>query len=210
MKNKYYKTTEICKYFDVTPMAVIKWIKSGKLTSYETPGGHFRVTREDLINFFEQRGHTLPDELKPESKKYRILVVDDEKNVIESVKLILEGLGVETEIETASDGFEAGMKVTRFLPDLVILDALMPGANGHRIIELIRSNDTLKHTRILVFTGYNNEAEKMIKLGADKAIIKAGPEADVYIFRKEVCKLLGVEYVKVSVNEKANVFDKIK
>ena len=190
-----FRTSEISKFFDVTQMAVIDWIKSSKLTAYETGGGHYRIMREDLIDFIKGQNRPMPKELQ--SDKYRILIVDDEKNVVESVKAVLEDLGVDLEIETAYDGFEAGLKVLQFSPHLVILDAIMPGADGDRVVKLIRSNEALKNIKILVFTGYPGEGRKLLKLGADRVIEKSSPEANPDPFRKEVCKLLGVKYIKV-------------
>lgn len=198
---RQFKTAEICGFFDVTRVTVIDWIKNGKLTAYETGGGHYRVMREDLIDFFKQKNRPLPDELKSESekhKKYKILIVDDEKNSVEFIKMVLDDLGVDLEIQAAYDGLEAGFKVAHFLPHLVILDALMPGFNGDQVCALVRGNRILKDTKILGFTAFDEGKDKLLKAGADKVIIKAGPESDVYIFRKEVCKLLGVELIKVS------------
>jgi excisionase family DNA binding protein len=193
-----FKTSDVARIFDLTHMTVINWIKSGRLPAYETGGGHYRIMRHDLIDFIKDTGKPLPKEL--ESDKYRILIVDDEKNVVESIKLMLDDLGVELVIETAYNGFEAGMKVTQFLPHLVTLDAIMPGFDGDIVVKLIKDNKTLKDTKILVFTGYPGEGNKLLKLGADRAIDKASKEAEPEPFRKEVCRLLGVKHTKVMVN----------
>jgi excisionase family DNA binding protein len=189
-----YTTFQIAKICSVTIPTVISWIEQGKLPAYKTLGGHRRVKKEDLIAFLKENNIPLDRELE---SKYRILVVDDEKNVIESVIAMLENLGVDLEIDTASDGFEAGMKIIQFPPDLVILDAIMPGADGDRVVQLIRNTKPLKNIKILVFTGYPAEGEKLLKLGADKLIEKFSKESDTDNFRKEVCKLLGIRYTKV-------------
>lgn len=192
-----FKTSEVASLFNVTSMAVIDWIKAGKLTAYETGGGHYRIMRDDLIGFVKKQNRPMPEEL--DSDKYRILIVDDEKNIIESLKAILDDLGVNLEIETATNGFEAGMKVIHFFPHLVILDALMPGADGEVVVKLIKDTEVLKKTKILVFTGYPEEGKKMLKQGADKVIEKSSQESSPELFRKEVCKLLGVKFTKVIV-----------
>ncbi|OIO74663.1 MAG: hypothetical protein AUJ85_05035 [Elusimicrobia bacterium CG1_02_37_114] len=192
-----YKTSDIARFYNLTHMAVFKWIKSGKLPVYETGGGHYRIMREDLIKFIKKTGKPLPKELG--SDKYRILIADDKKSVIESVKEMLDDLGVNLEIETANGGFEAGMKVIKFHPHIVILDAIMPGCDGDGVVKMIRGNEELKDIKILVFTAYPGEGRKLLKLGADSAINKASKEADPDNFRKEVCKLLGVQYTKVLV-----------
>ena len=193
-----FKTSDVAKLYNISIMAVNKWIKSGKLPAYETGGGHYRIMRNDLIEFVKRTGKALPKEL--ESDKYRILIADDEQGVIESVKVMLEDLGVELEIETASDGFEAGMKVIRFQPHLVILDAIMPGSDGDRVVKLIKENEELKNIKILVFTAYPGEGQKLVKLGADSAIEKTSKESEPEPFRKEVCRLLGVKFTKVLVS----------
>jgi excisionase family DNA binding protein len=185
-----YKPTEVANFFNVTRMAVNKWVRAGKLTVYETGGGHYRISRENLIKFFQKTGKPLPKEL--ESDKYRILIVDDEKNIHESVKMILEDLGVRLEIESAFDGFEAGLMVTEFLPHLVILDIRMPKCDGDKVVELIRGNEKLKDIKILVFSAYPDEARRLLKLGADKAIEKFSKESDPDNFCREVRELLGV------------------
>ena len=83
------------------------------------------------------------------------------------------------------------------MPHLVVLDAIMPGADGSTVVKLIRKDDALKKIKILVFTGYPGKGEKLVKLGADYAIEKAGKEADIDSFRKVVCRLLGVKNTRV-------------
>ena len=198
---KQFKASEVSKFFKVTRATVANWISAGKLTAYETIGGHYRIMREDLLKFIKQRKLPLPDELKTKeqirSGKYRILIADDEKNIIESVKEILGDLGVGIKIETAQNGFEAGMKAMQFLPHLVILDAIMPGADGDVVVKLIKGNKSLDKMKIMVFTGYPAEGRKLLRLGADKVIEKSGPKSDPDSFRKEVRRLLDIKYVKV-------------
>jgi len=190
-----FKTSEVAKIFNLTNTAIINWIKSGKLPAYETGGGHYRIMRDDLIAFLKKTGKPLPKEL--ESSKYRILIVDDEKSVLNAVTMTLENLGVELEIETATNGLDAGYKISQFLPHLIVLDAIMPGADGDRVVKLVRSNEQLKSTKILVFSGYPAEGRKLVRMGADKFIIKASEETAPDLFRKEVCRLLGLKYTKV-------------
>lgn len=200
MKQKF-KTSEVAKFFYVRSATVVNWINDGKLPAYETIGGHYRILQEDLLSFMKKKEIPIPDELKtPEELrffKYRILIVDDEKNVIESVKLMLENMGVDVEIETAFNGIEAGIKLIQFSPHLVILDAIMPDADGDIVCKEIKNNKELRNIKILVFTGYPKEGQKLLELGADKFIEKFSKDSDVDNFQKEVCKLLNVKYRKV-------------
>ncbi len=132
------------------------------------------------------------------AKKYKILIVDDEKFIVSLVKEMMENMGIEVRIKTASNGMEAGYRLANFLPQLVILDAIMPGANGDVVCKMIRKNKALKETKILVFTGYPSEGDKLLKLGANKVIIKGSKDSRVDKFQKEVCRLLGIKKRKVA------------
>lgn len=210
---KQYKPSEICKFFRVSKVTLINWINSGKLPAYETLGGHYRIMHDDLINFINERKLLLPDELKSDEEqkpqKKRIMIVDDEPNVIESIKLILNGMGADVEIESAREGFEAGIKIAQFIPHLLILDASMPnGFDGSYVVKMIRSNSTLKNIKILVFTGYRDKGLELIKLGADKFIEKGSKEVDS--FKTEVCRLLGIKYRKVVLNASREILKRSK
>jgi len=198
-----FKTEYISKIFNVRHITVIDWIKKGKLPAFMTAGGHYRIMRHDLVNFMKKKERPIPDELKSLEDKYRILIVDDEQNVIEAVKLMLEDMGIDLEIETASDGLEAGIKLGIFMPHLVILDASMSENerfnlfDGNVVVKRIKENDKLKNIKILVFTGYPDRGERLLRMGAEKLIVKGSKEADVEVFQKEVCKLLEIKSRKV-------------
>jgi len=197
------KTEYISKIFNVTHVTVIDWIKRGRLPAFMTAGGHYRILRHDLVNFMKKKGRPVPAELITQEEKHRILVVDDEANIIDSVKLMLEDMGIDLEIETASDGLEAGIKLGTFMPHLVILDASMSEDarfnlfDGDTVVKRIKENDKLKNIKILVFTGYPDRGERLLRMGADKLIVKATKEADVEAFQKEICKLLEIKSRKV-------------
>jgi DNA-binding response OmpR family regulator len=80
----------------------------------------------------------------------RILVVDDEENVVRMVKSRLESGGYE--VITASDGEEGLIKARANKPDLAILDILMPKLDGGKMAETMKLNDDLKNIPIIFLT----------------------------------------------------------
>jgi len=78
------------------------------------------------------------------------------------------------ELETAADGFEAGLKVVSFKPHLVVLDLVMPGLDGFKLCEQVKSNSETKHIKILIVTGFGSKenAEQALGLGADGYLLK--------------------------------------
>ena len=102
----------------------------------------------------------------------KILVVDDEPNIVLSLEFLMKQAGFQ--VRTASDG-EAGLAaIAAEQPDLVLLDVMMPRKNGYEVCQAIRANPDWKAIRIIMLTakGREVEREKGLALGADDYITK--------------------------------------
>lgn len=174
------------EYCSVTRMTMWRWVKSGLLKVSVTPGGHHRVLKEDLESFLIQNG------MSPLAHKHfprnKILIVDDDLSVQKVLQQLLTASGYETEI--AGGGFEAGIKVAQFLPDLVILDLIMPGMDGFEVCRLLKKDPTIHGIKILALTGYDTEENrgKIMNAGADDLLFKP---VDLKILILHIEKLLG-------------------
>jgi len=166
-----YTTGQAAKYCHVTPVAVFKWIKAGRLKAFQTPGRHYRIPPEELVRFMEKYQMPIPDELIHLQTK-RILVVDDDKTVVDVITRGLEQDEYNYEIELAYDGFEAATQLFEFKPDLVILDIKMPGLDGFSVCRRIRNNPQTKDIKILGITAYLDKVEEFLECGADDCLIK--------------------------------------
>jgi DNA-binding response OmpR family regulator len=80
----------------------------------------------------------------------RILVIDDEPDLVAVLKVRLETQGYE--VDSAGDGFEGLKKVEQSSPDLIILDVLMPRMDGFTFILELKKNDKHKHIPVIVLT----------------------------------------------------------
>ena len=102
----------------------------------------------------------------------KILIAEDEANIIASVEFLLRHAGYEVRI--ARDGEEALREVREFLPDLVLLDVMMPLRNGFEVCQKIRANAQWKHIKIVMLTakGRQTEISKGLALGADAYLLK--------------------------------------
>ncbi len=102
----------------------------------------------------------------------KVLIADDEPDILEILKynLIKEGY----QVVTAQDGNEAIEKAKQTLPDLIILDIMMPGKNGVEVCEILRSQPNMKDTLIMFLTALSDEATQIKGLltGADDYISK--------------------------------------
>lgn len=172
MKSPSLLTTgEVAAHCQVTVKTVNNWIKSGSLQSATTPGRHHRIAVKDFNTFL--RAHNLPLFGEPSEQRRRILVVDDEAEV---AKVIVKGLRKtgQYEVASAADGFEAGIQVARFGPDLVVLDLVMPNLDGFKVCRLIKSNPETRHVKVLVLTGHASEQNRglAVECGADAFLAK--------------------------------------
>jgi DNA-binding response OmpR family regulator len=90
-----------------------------------------------------------PQSAQPQSKGKRILLVDDDREIVESMRIALEALGYE--ILVARDGNQGLVMAEREDPDLVILDMMMPKRSGFLVLERLRRTRPIP-TRIIIIT----------------------------------------------------------
>jgi len=189
MAEKTYTTFNIAQLLDVDPSTVTKWIDKGLIEAYTTPGGHRRVLVSKLRGFLLKSNIPIPEELietDKGNKQKKILVVDDDPQVLESLTKVLETLGDSYQIISAIDGFEAGRIVSIEKPDLIVLDVMLPGLDGIKVCELVKKE--LPETGVIAITGFNSKENKkrMLEAGADLFLSKP---FDFHQFLQDVIKL---------------------
>ena len=102
----------------------------------------------------------------------KILIVDDEQDIVESLKFVLENC--DYSCYCAYNG-EDGLKLAReIVPDLMILDVMMPRINGYKISRLLKFDNKYKNIPILMVTARSQEEDKLIgeETGANEYITK--------------------------------------
>jgi DNA-binding response OmpR family regulator len=103
-----------------------------------------------------------------ESGKKKLLIVDDDQDLVDLMRDTFERDG-RFDIRTANNGFDAGMQVKEFRPDLVVLDVMLPDINGREVCQRVRSDRTMDTVKILCISGMV-ESDKIADLrmaGAD-------------------------------------------
>jgi two-component system OmpR family response regulator len=187
---RFFTTSEVAKYCAVTNDGVLKWIKSGKLRAFSTPGGHYRVSSEDFREFLERYEIPIDETFFSGTQKERsVLVVDDEPNIREIVRRLLNELEPGLRVEEACDGYEASIKIGSMEPDLVIMDVMMPRVDGISLCKSIRENPKTANIKVLAITAFpeQDNVKKMYDAGADLCLIKP---LQFEHFRLEVVRLL--------------------
>jgi len=164
------------KYCNVSSKTIINWIDQGHIKAYRTPGGHRRINRKDLEEFMKKQGIPIPETMAADDRK-KILVVDDDPIIVESIVQSLEEDEHDYEVISAADGFEAGLQVNHFKPHLLILDIMMPDIKGYDVCKRIKSSPETKDTKIIVLSAYLDEEKfaQMKEYGADACFSKPLP-----------------------------------
>ena len=163
-------TGEIADYCGVNLRTVIRWIEKGYLPAYKLPGrGNNRVRLVDFLSFIDRHGMPMPEALRGYGN--RVLVVEDDPPMAESIARVLRASGYE--VRVALDGFQAGDALRAFLPALMTLDLRMPGLDGFQVLDYVRQDPELARLKVLILSALPEERlRQAVAAGADDALAK--------------------------------------
>lgn len=186
-----FTTGEAARICKVSQQTIIRCFDNGTLKGFRVPGSRFRrIPRDQLFQFMKENG--IPTDAL-ESGKRKVLIVDDDEELVELLVDVFEKDG-RFDIRTANNGFDAGMLVKEFRPDLVVLDVMLPDINGKEVCQRVRSDNTLEAVKIICISGMV-EQDKVADLkdaGADDFIQKP---FTVDRLLDRACDLLEIERV---------------
>jgi len=105
--------------------------------------------------------------------RQKILIIDDEMDLIKLVREILES--EEFEVSGACDGEEGLRKATEEMPDLILLDIKMPGLNGFQVLERLKIDKATSHIPVVMLTtsALRRDRDKAFDLGAVDYVVKS-------------------------------------
>jgi DNA-binding response OmpR family regulator len=104
--------------------------------------------------------------------KRKVLIADDEPNIVTALEFLLKRSGYD--VRAVSNGEEALAAIESYVPDVVLLDVMMPVKNGYEVCQRMRERPEWRHIRIVMLSAKGREAEvsKGLSLGADLYITK--------------------------------------
>lgn len=184
-----FTTGEAAKICKVSQQTIIRCFDSGQLKGFRVPGSRFRrIPRDVLYRFMRENG--IPTDAL-ESGKRKAVVVDDDVELVELIRDALEADG-RFEVRVANNGFDAGMIVKEYHPDVIVLDVMLPDINGKEVCQRIRSDPTLDDSRIICISGMveTDKIDELKTSGANDFLQKPF-EIDSLI--ESICKLLDMD-----------------
>jgi excisionase family DNA binding protein len=142
---------QAAKYLGVAQSTIRKWTDSGRVPAFKTPGGHRRYRQRDLDSFLEHSGQTV------EPAGPLVLIVDDDEGVRAFVRanLELEGYTVR-EAGSADEGLAL---LEERLPDLILLDVMMPQVDGWEMLRRVQEQHGVGSIPVIMFSGKVDEAD---------------------------------------------------
>lgn len=160
-----YTTGDVAKFTGVNFRTVIRWIERGELEGYKLPGrGDHRVRHNDLLAFMVKNSIPLPEQWQDQTKK--VLIVDDEIAMSQAIARVFKRSGWDTQV--VHDGFEAGLLLGEFKPDVMTLDLKMPYMDGFSVLSLTREKFQDQGLVIIVISAQGQQdLKKALNLGAD-------------------------------------------
>ena len=178
MSKQFLTPTEVATLLSVSPVTVRQWAQKGLLEARTTAGGHRRFPVEAVRKLAAEMGVTFPDsiEVKP-----RLLVVDDNRQFNGFLVALFTQRYPGLDVSAAYDGFDAGLKVQRIKPTVVLLDVMMPGIDGVEVCRAIKADPETQGARVIAMTGhYTPELERRIRAaGAEQLLKKPFPLEEV-------------------------------
>jgi len=184
-----FTTGEAAKICKVSQQTIIRCFDNGQLKGFRVPGSRFRrIPRESLYKFMKDNG--IPTDAL-ESGKRKVLLVDDDAELVELMTKVLDEDG-RFETRIASNGFDAGMMVKEYRPDIIVLDVMLPDINGKEVCHRVRADSTLEEVRILCISGMveDDKIQELRLSGADDFLHKP---FDIEYLIERMCVLLEIE-----------------
>jgi len=184
-----FTTGEAAKICKVSQQTIIRCFDSGQLKGFRVPGSKFRRIPRDLLYKFMKENGIPTDAL--ESGKRKALVVDDDQELVELIRDVLEADG-RFEVRTANNGFDAGMMVKEYHPDVVVLDVMLPDINGKEVCQRIRSDVTLSDVKVICISGMveKDKIDDLLAAGANDFVQKP---FEVEQLLEHMCRQLDME-----------------
>jgi len=161
---KSYTTQEVAELFGITGRTVQMWADSGVINASKTPGGHRRIS-EDEVERLSIRINNKPlgktdthsEQAKEVNNKFTILIAEDDPSLRVLYRLNMEEWDPLIELLMVNDGYEALLVAGRATPDLIITDLLMPNGDGFHLINVLSADENLADCKIIVVTGLSQE-----------------------------------------------------
>lgn len=151
VETRFLTSHEVATLVQVSPSAVLRWIDQGLLKAFRTPGGHRRISPSALRTFLREHEMPVPAELAGAST--RVLIIDDDPAFVRSLAKVLRQADSEVLVEGCESPVAGLLRVGVWRPDVVLLDAYMPGMDGPELCQRLKSDVATSSIAVIAMSG---------------------------------------------------------
>lgn len=151
----YCSTTQAAKLLGVSLGTVQQMVEDGVLEAWKTSGGHRRILRESVLAHISRRG-ALPHSAKGDNTLH-VLIAEDEPLQQELYRRTLGKWQLPVHIEIVGSGIDGLVAVGRQVPDILIVDLILPGVDGFQMVRTLHANTALTQMDIIVVSALEPE-----------------------------------------------------
>lgn len=184
-----FTTGEAAEICNVSQQTIIRCFDAGKLDGFRVPGSRFRrIPKDSLIRFMRENQIPL-DNINAQGKK-KVLIVDDDTEIVDLLVDVLTRDG-RFEVRTANTGYDAGLLTHQFMPEVILLDYMLPDINGNVVCQAIKRNPDFSDIHIIIISGVVNqdEIDGLLQAGAADFIKKPFNISELIDKLADVCQL---------------------
>jgi len=194
--SEFCSTREAAARLGVSLRTAQLWVESGVLRAWKTAGGHRRILKRSVDTILEERQRAI--EYPMATGEFRILVVEDDLDLLKLYRLHITGWGLPVMLTTATNGFEGLIRIGEAKPDILVADLNMPGIDGFRMIRTLSANPDFRDMDIVVVTA----------LGKNEIADRGGLPKNVRIFVKPAPFSTLEELVRDSIGRRSSTAEK--
>jgi len=179
-----FTASDVARFCQVDLKTIHNWADKGEIRHFRTPGRHLRFRRLDVLDFLRKYGYPIPEVLR--MGKPKVVAVDDDPNVLAALRRVLSR---RFDLTVFQDPFDALVTVGSVQPDAIILDIKMPGLDGIRLLERLKSIESTGHIRAVVYSSHEDLRKPALEAGAYDFILKG----EVSELRDSLERLMGLD-----------------
>jgi len=151
---EFYSTQETAERLGVSRRTVQIWVETGKLPAWKTDGGHRRIPKEAVDTLVSQQQQVQDGSLL---HSRRVMIIESDPYLrdlyAKEIRKKLPGL----QIESIGSGIEGLIAIGRSVPDVLILDMMIPGVDGFRLLHTLKTNEVYEKIAIVIVTGLSDD-----------------------------------------------------
>jgi excisionase family DNA binding protein len=149
-------TREAATLLGVSVGTVQLWVESGLLQAWKTAGGHRRVLRDSVERLIHKKSQPTGAQfvpVAPGSQRLRVMVVEDDVSLLRLYEVNMLRWPMAPEVFAFDNAIAALLMMGRQRPDLLVVDLNMPGMDGFKMLNTLRSSPEMKQATIVVVSG---------------------------------------------------------